>query len=249
MKTLFYTLLYFLVLMLLSSGAMAQKDHFDFMLETGAVWQVKNDVQINPNSGTRYNIDNLDSGPFFHYRAEGIFRFKKNHAIRGVYAPSDIEVTGRANGPVVFNGQTFNSNQDLTVRYQFNSYRLSYIYALWGFNDDQFNLGITAKVRDAEITFTQGGTSSSYDNVGFVPLIYLEYQKALSQNFLFNFNVDAAAASQGRAIDAAIKFRYRLDNDWQIGAGARSLEGGADNDKVYTFSWFNYAVVDLVARF
>ena len=61
--------------------------------------------------------------------------------------------------------------------------------------------------------------------------------------------MDAAFASQGRAIDIALKFRHNFSPDYNIGFGARSLEGGADNDKVYTFSWFNYAVIDFVGRF
>jgi hypothetical protein len=32
-------------------------------------------------------------------------------------------------------------------------------------------------------------------------------------------------------------------------AGYRILEGGADNDKVYTFSLFHHAVAGIVVRF
>ncbi len=63
---------------------------------------------------------------------------------------------------------------------------------------NQLNLGFTGKVRDAETTFSQLGVSSSYDNVGFVPLLYFEYQKSLGTNWNFNLTMDAAAAPQGR---------------------------------------------------
>jgi len=34
-----------------------------------------------------------------------------------------------------------------------------------------------------------------------------------------------------------------------VGIGVRSLEGGAENDKVYTFSWLNYLIVDYKYSF
>ena len=71
----------------------------------------------------------------------------------------------------------------------------------------------------------------------------------MGSSWLFHFNMDAAAAPQGRAFDLAFKARKELSKNYQLGVGVRTLEGGADNDKVYTFSWFNYAVLDLVGTF
>ena len=34
-----------------------------------------------------------------------------------------------------------------------------------------------------------------------------------------------------------------------LAAGYRTLEGGADNDSVYTFAWLHYALVEIGARF
>lgn len=222
---------------------------FDLFLETGAVWQNRNDTQIPPNTGTRFAIDELNSGPFFHFRIEGYYRLNQKHGLRFVYAPSEIEVSGKIDSNVVFNGQTFTSAEDLDIRYQFNSYRLTYLYAFEGFGKDQINAGITAKVRDAETTFRQTSVRSTYDNVGFVPLIYFEYQKALGNNWKLNFTLDGAAASQGRAFDAALKARRDLGKESSLGLGIRTLEGGADNDKVFTFSWFNYALLEFKVGF
>lgn len=234
------------LMLLLTLPALASEESpFELIVETGTVWQSRNDIQIPPPTGTRLAIDEFNTGPFFHYRLEGFYRFNDKHALRALVAPSDIEVTGRANQSTVFNGKTFSIAQDLTIRYQFNSYRLSYIYGFGGFGSDQINLGFTAKIRNASTTFTQGDQTTTYDNVGFVPLLYFEYRKALDENWEFHFNMDAAAASQGRAIDAALKLRRKIAEKMKLGLGLRTLEGGADNDKVYTFSWFNYAVADL----
>ena len=58
-------------------------------------------------------------------------------------------------------------------------------------------------------------------------------------------NLDAAAAKQGRAIDGSLKMIRKIGKKSSLRIGLRSLEGGADNNKVYTFSWFNYAVFEL----
>lgn len=235
--------------MVFKSVSVSAQNKFDLFIETGGVWQSRNDTQIPPGTGTRFEVDKFNQGPFFHYRLESYYKINQNYALRLVYAPFNIIVTGRADGPVVFNGQTFLNTEDLTIRYQFNSYRLSYVYGFWGFEADQLNLGFTGKIRDAKTSFSQQVLSSSYDNVGFVPLIYFEYQKALGVNYTLNFTADAAAAPQGRAVDAAIKVRRPIGANSSLGLGVRSLEGGADNEKLFTFSWFNYALLELRLAF
>lgn len=218
-------------------------------IELGQAWQERNDIQIPSTSGTRVEFDNFDSGPFFHYRAELLYQFSKKHKVRAVYAPFQIEAKGVIQQPVLFDDETFNASEELKISYKFNSYRLSYIYGFWGFNNDQLNIGVTAKVRDAEIEFQQAGRSAAYDNVGFVPLLYFEYQKSLSSQWMINFNTDLAVAPQGRAADLSLKLRRKFSNSTQLGIGGRTLEGGADNEKVFTFSWFNYAVADFIFTF
>ncbi len=237
-------------LMLLALSSSTQAAHpFDLMIEGGALWQNRNDVQIRPDTGTRFELDKIDNGPFFHYRLEGYYRFNEKHALRAVYAPSTLKVTGRFKNTILFNGKTFPNTADLTTKYQFNSYRLSYLYGFWGFGREQLNLGLTAKIRDAKVSLKQPGVSSHYDNVGFVPLVYFEYQRPVTKNWRVNLTIDAAAASQGRAIDAALKARCQLNENTSLGLGVRTLEGGADNSKVYTFSWFNYLLAELSVSF
>jgi hypothetical protein len=224
-------------------------ENYTFMFETGAVWQNRNDSKISPANGTRIAIDDLDDGPFFHHRAEARYKFNSKHAIRAVYAPLDINITGSRDTPTSFNGVTFDASSPLEIRFRFNSYRLTYIYSFWDSSEDILNLGITAKIRDAVTSVSQNGNFSEYDNIGFVPLIYFEYQKKLTESLRFNINFDGAIASQGRAVDLALKLRKRLNNNTDLGIGVRTLEGGAENDKVFTFSWFTYAVADLTLRF
>lgn len=238
----------FVILTILMIGSTSLA-HFKVMLEGGALWQNRNDVAIPGETGDRLEFDQFGEGPSLHYRAEIFYNFSENHNFRMVYAPFNVVVDGPISRNISFNNQVFTPGQDLEVDYTFNSYRLTYFYSFWGNKDSQLNLGVTAKIRDAEIIFSQGGQVAAYDNLGFVPLIYFEYQTNIGKNWLFNFNMDAAGASQGRAIDVALKVRRRLSQSTQVGFGYRTLEGGADNEEVFTFSWFNYATIDLVSHF
>lgn len=56
---------------------------------------------------------------------------------------------------------------------------------------------------------------------------------------------EALAAPQGRAIDVLFSLDYAWENGWQAGVGYRVLDGGADNDTVYTFATFHHAAVLL----
>lgn len=217
--------------------------------ETGAIWQHRNDVRIQPDTGTYLEADQFDQGAFLHYRVDARYHLGGRHFLRLVLAPNNISVTGQSQAPVIFDGVTFNANQDLTIDYQFNSWRLGYTYRVSEGGSYYFDIGATAKIRQAEIKLTQGNLSQAYDNVGFVPLFYFAFQQNFGQGWHLYTDCDFAAAPQGRAIDFNIKLRKALAEDTFLGFGYRTIEGGADNEEVFTFSWFNYAVIDLSTRF
>lgn len=218
---------------------------FNLTLESGALWQIRNDVRIPGNTGTLVSFDEYSSNPFIHYRIETSFKTGARHGLRLIYAPLNISVNGEEKRQVNFNNQAFNANQPLSVDYTFNSYRVGYFYQLFGNDKSYFNIGITGKIRDAEITFSQNGTKASYDNLGFVPLFYYALRISLQEGLFLYSDADFAVASQGRAIDATLKLKKNISSNSLVGFGLRVLEGGADNDKVYTFSQINYLVIDF----
>ena len=71
----------------------------------------------------------------------------------------------------------------------------------------------------------------------------------MDNKFGIIFEGDALAAPQGRAEDVLIAATYPLSDRFKILAGYRILEGGADNDEVYTFSLFHYAAFGLSYTF
>ena len=164
-------------------------------------------------------------------------------------APFGYTETGTFNKDVFFVDQTFVTGQATEASYRFNSYRATYRYLFYRDESWRWRIGVTAKVRDAEITLKQAGTSASDSNTGFVPLLnlYGEYRPADRWNLILDF--DGLASPQGRALDIGLIARYDLSRQWFVGGGYRMLEGGADNDEVYNFAWFNYLLLSAGYRF
>ena len=93
-------------------------------------------------------------------------------------------------------------------------------------------------VRDAYVRLLQGDLRETEHNIGAVPLLHLAGRYQLSQRWSLRGDLDGSWAPQGRAVDAAIAAHYQSPIGWHVGFGLRSLEGGADNDEVYSFGWW-----------
>ena len=108
--------------------------------------------------------------------------------------------------------------------------------------------------QDSKIAVTALQAGADYylvkDTQGeFVPLLHVAYERRLAPRWRFLADLDGLAAPQGRAFDLSARLLYDVDRRWSLGVGYRTLEGGADNDEVYTFSWLHQVFVALEARF
>jgi hypothetical protein len=224
---------------------------FSVELEGGPAWQTRNDVQIpNDASGTRFALDDLTgSGPFAAFRLYAEARLGKRNVVRLLVAPLSIEGTGALSDTTQFNGSTFVPGVPTTASYRFDSYRLTWAYRLIVKPDWDLALGLTGKIRSAEIGLAQNGVASSYDDLGFVPLLHVYAAWRPAPGWALALDADGAAASQGRAFDVSLKLRRDLSSRWSVAGGYRTVEGGADVEDVYTFAWFQYAVLSVEYRF
>ena len=240
----------FLTFCVSSVSANSENDHpWSVGVETGAVWQSRNDVRNPGDNGTRFSFaDTMGEGPYHFYRLESFINLGEKKQLRFLIAPFEISENGVPDKDIFFVDQNFNAGQDTKFTYKFNSYRVSY---RWLYKDEpswRLWIGGTAKIRDAKIAVQQGNVKAEDSNVGFVPLlnIYSDYQ--LNHNWRFIVDFDGLVGLQGRAIDLGLKFHYDINKQWYLGAGYRTLEGGVDNDKVYNFAWFNYALLSIGYR-
>lgn len=218
-------------------------------LETGALWQARNDVRIPGAGGTRFSIAEIASaGPFSYYRLESTLDVGDKGQLRLLMAPFRYTESGVPGTDILFVDQTFNAGQQTDFTYQFNSYRVSYRYRYKDTPSWRLWLGGTVKIRDAKIALRQGAVSARDANVGVVPLFNLYSDYRLTPRWRLVTDFDGLVGPQGRALELGLRLLYAIDEHWYLGAGYRTLEGGADNEDVYNFAWFNYASVTVAYR-
>jgi len=240
-----------IVLCAVPAARATEAPRFTVRIEGGPAWQSLNDVQIpNDASGTRFSLYELaGSGPWPAYRAYLTWRTGERHALRALVAPFSITETVIPGQPIDFAGATYASDMPGKATYQFNSYRLSYIYRLYESGRWTWWTGFTAKVRDAKIELRQGATASRKTDLGFVPLLHVAGEWRFAPTWRLGIDADALAGGPGRAEDVALTLGRDLGDVWTLTAGYRTVEGGADVDEVYTFAWLHYAVVGIERRF
>ena len=244
MKILFFFTIIFVFLSALPNRIYSQ---IEVDLESGLVKSGYNDVRIPGDKGILFSFsEELKSDNEFFYRIRLNYKFLERHNLSVLYAPLTITAKGTFNKDVIFTDKTFLSNTETEGSYKFNSYRLTYRYDLYLGETIEFGLGLTGKIRDAEIILKNNQQEATNDNVGFVPLINFRFFLKISDQFGFLLTGDALAAPQGRAEDILAAFTYSATDKINIKLGYRILEGGADNDKVYTFSLFHYASLGVI---
>lgn len=219
-------------------------------VELGAAWQLRNTVQIsNEPPNTRFKIDDLTGdGPFPAGRVVLDWPLNEKHRLRFLIAPLAIDETGTASQSIVFQDATFTPGP-IEVEYRFDSYRASYRYVFYERERWTWSGGGTLNIRDAEIRLKQGALTRVKKNTGVVPLLALEGQWRFAPNWYGLLDFEGLAAPQGRAIDAALKLGCDVTPNITVAGGYRILDGGADNDELYTFARFDSAVLGLTWRF
>ena len=219
-------------------------------VELGGAWQARNDARIeNEPPNTRFAIDEITgSGPYAAGRVAFEWSLAERHRLRLLAAPLRVDDTGISDRAIVFRDTVFEPGR-VRAEYRFDSWRLGYRYVFHDSERWTWSGGATLNIRDAEIRLSQDGTSRSRSDTGFVPLLALvgEWRFAPGWRALLDF--EGLGAPQGRAIDATLQAGYDLTPSLHLSGGYRVLDGGADNDDLYTFARFDFAVLALHWRF
>jgi hypothetical protein len=237
-------------LVLISDTAFAGAYYVD--VETGAAFNGYNDVRIPPDTGTQFSFtEDLDAGatPFLRLRI-GLMDSEK-HKLIVFAAPLRFSAAGTPVTDIVFNGATFPAGIRLDGKYRFDSYRVTYLYGLHKSKRLAVDIGLTGKIRDAEISLSGGGLKSSYANTGFVPLFSFRvgWQAADHVCFLIEGDALASPGGEGRAEDIFLGLSHDTDGPLGFRLGYRFLEGGADVDDVYSFALIHYAAFGIRYHF
>lgn len=219
-------------------------------IEGGGVLSGYNDVRIPGTTGTLFSlVEDLETDFSLYYRIRVSYLIADTHLFSFLAAPLRLEAEGRVDRPVVYYGETFGAGEDLEALYRFDSYRLTYRYEFHRTERLRVGFGVTAKIRDASIRIESRDRSAEKKNTGFVPLVNFQIEWRFRPQLGLLFEGDALAAPQGRAEDIMLALFYERDRRMRVRCGYRILEGGADNDEVYSFALLHYAVLGVSYAF
>ncbi|MBN1197287.1 MAG: hypothetical protein JXA62_07765 [Candidatus Aminicenantes bacterium] len=219
--------------------------------EGGLVIPGYNTVQVPNPGGTRFSLRNdLDADSRAYLRLRLSWRFARRHELSLLYAPLSLDAAGVLPADIRFADGLFPAGDSVNATYRFNSYRLTWRWHwvqkprldLW--------VGLTAKIRDAEIRLKSGNQEAFTDNVGFVPLLHLRMVWRWTGRTGLILEADAAAAKQGRAEDVVAMVFWKPGNGGtELRAGYRFVEGGADVEQVYNFAFIGYVFAGVAVHF
>jgi hypothetical protein len=231
---------------LLPAPALAAAPLLD--VEVGTVLANRNDVRIPGEGGTRFSlVDDLRSPAAPYARTRLGVSLGERHALFATWAPVRLDARGTLPRDVRFQGVDFPAGSEVSARFVFDSYRLTYRYGLVRAPRVELDVGATAFVRDAEIAL-QGARRASKANVGFVPLLSFRAAWHVAPPVALVLDGDALAAPQGRAEDVLLAAEVTVRPGVALRAGYRLIEGGTDNAVVYNFAFLSHLGVGLTVR-
>lgn len=238
------------LLALLFTAALPARAQLRIDLESGAVLGTNyNDVRIPNAGGTLFDLsDELTAKPKIFFRARLGYTFANRHTVSALYAPLTVRYDGDFGQNVNYNGVVFPAGRPVTAYYQFNSYRLTYRYDFVARERWRVGLGLTGKIRDANVRLTDEQRDTNFDNFGFVPLLNFYVAFRPTPNWTLLLEGDALGSRQGRAEDVFAGAAYQLSKSIGLKAGYRVVEGGANVETIYNFTWINYASVGAIIQ-
>jgi hypothetical protein len=211
-------------------------------IEGGLAFSGYNDVRIPGNTGSDLSLsEDLDAESTEFIRARLTIDLGDRQQLSLLVAPLKFNSSGTVDRDIDFNGARFDAGIRLNSIYRFDSYRVTYRYIWLSTERLKAGVGLTGKVRDASIRIDNGNVSSEKANTGFVPLVNFSFDWRFASNLGLIFEGDALAAPQGRAEDVLLALYGNPSRQLRLRLGYRVLEGGADNDEVYTFALLHYA--------
>ena len=209
-----------------------------------------NSVRIPSKGGTRIDIANdLKTQTTFTFRVRGTYTIHDRHVISALVAPLTIKSSGKLEEDVRYSKRTYPEGAAVDVTYKFNSYRLTYRYNFISTEKLIFGAGLTAKVREANITFRNAEGSSDYPDLGVVPLVNFFLHWKPTTMFGLLVEGDALGTNKGRAEDIFAGATVNLSKYFALKGGYRLLEGGANVTDNYNFTWVNYAAIGAIVSF
>jgi hypothetical protein len=219
-------------------------------IEGGWLSAGRADVRIPGDAGTRLSLTrDLDADDTGYGRLRLSWRSAPRHNWQVLLVPIEVSAAGVLEKDTVYVDTLFPAGTSVDATYRFNNYRVTYRYLVYRTERLRAEVGATIFVRDAKVSLQSDTREDSRSDLGVVPLISFGVVWQCLPAPALVLDGDALAAPQGRAVDVFGGLQFSTNEHWALGAGYRILEGGADNDDVYTFALFHHLALQAVYLF
>lgn len=237
------------------------------ILEFGLLAPLYHRIQFGRN-GTEFDYVNNGAQdvlfPTMRFSVEATL--KRKHTLIFLYQPIDIRTEETLRQDLQVDNVRFPAGTAMNFRYGFDFYRVSYLYNLLNFREnDEFSFGASLQLRNAIIDFTSadGSLRRSNRNVGPVPALKSRGRWYVGERAWLGFEVDGMYAPVkyfnggksdvvGAILDLSLRSGYNIAPPLDLFFNLRYFGGGATGTSKskaasgpgdgYTSNWLHFLI-------
>lgn len=183
------------------------------------------------------------------------WRMAERHALILLYAPLVLTTRATLGRDLVFREATFQAGRTVDHRYLFDGYRASYLFRLLGSDRFELEIGGSAQVRSAEVSFTdvESGLYAVEGDIGLVVALKARARYTASSGLYAMVDADAISSfglfgGGGALVDAALTMGVPLSGEADFFLRLRYLGGGADVPRRDLYNWAHLGIASLGLR-
>jgi hypothetical protein len=219
-------------------------------------------------------LDYVDEGAqdvlFLFGRLSAELELARRHTVIFLYQPLDLPTQTRLRRDVTIDELTFPAGTAVDLRYNFDFYRMSYLYDLMGrYPRHELSLGFSLQIRNATINFTSadGSLRRAFRSLGPVPTIKARGRYTFDSGLWLGGEVDFMYAPvkyinggdsdvEGAIVDLSLRAGYPVRSWANVFVNLRYIGGGAegtspDDDTVgdgFVANWLHFLTLSIGAE-
>jgi hypothetical protein len=194
---------------------------------------------------------------------------KRKHSLIFLYQPIDIRTEETLRKDLLVDNVRFPAGTAMNFRYGFDFYRVSYLYNLLSFREnDEFSFGASLQLRNAIIDFTSadGALRRSNRNVGPVPALKSRGRWYVGERAWLGFEVDGMYAPVkyinggksdvvGAIVDLSLRSGYNIAPPLDLffnlryfgggGMGTSKSKAASGPGDGYTSNWLHFLITTI----
>lgn len=181
----------------------------------------------------------------------------ERHIFNALYQPLVVNTEVTFREEVTINSVVFYTNTPMEIQYGFSFWRFTYGYDFFKRKDLDLVAGLALQLRNASIIFSQkdGGKSSTSQNLGLVPALYLAAEYRFPSGIGLGFEATGIYASsaffngadfefEGSLLDTSIRVLFPLKGGMDTFVNLRFLGGTSDGVSRYEDRFWTQSIED-----